>query len=173
MAQLGAEHAPVPAPSWLSMAPGSPFLGSLRQTPLPPETHYHLLFSYRGASKLIGESNDDIVGVSSELPLDLQRAATSVLGFDESHTGILRSAEVSRALNEILASIDATRALPPSCASTGAFEPRDRGAFPAARGARRGARRARADLRRLNAVSAAYTGPAARGVHHVAAYPRT
>jgi pimeloyl-ACP methyl ester carboxylesterase len=107
MAQLGAEHAPVPAPSWLSMAPGSPFLRTLRQTPLPPETHYHLMFSYRGASKLIGESNDDIVAVSSELPLDLQRAATSVLGFDESHTGILRSAEVSAALNEILAGIDA------------------------------------------------------------------
>jgi pimeloyl-ACP methyl ester carboxylesterase len=104
-AKLGAAHAPVPAPSWLSMTPGSAFLGALRQTPLPPETHYHLFFSYRGNSALIRESNDDTVAVSSELPLDLQRAAASVLGFDESHTSVLNSEEVATALNEILAGV--------------------------------------------------------------------
>jgi pimeloyl-ACP methyl ester carboxylesterase len=105
MAELGAEHAPVPAPSWRSMTPGSPFLATLRETALPPETRYHLFFSYQGDSKLIQETNDNIVAVSSELALDLQRSAVSVLGFDEDHVSILRSEQVSDALNQALASI--------------------------------------------------------------------
>jgi pimeloyl-ACP methyl ester carboxylesterase len=106
MAGLGAAHAPVPAPSWISMTPGSPFLRALPKTHLPPETRYHLFFSYRGDSALIGETNDEVVAVSSELPLALQREATTVLGFDEDHQSILRSEEVSDALDRILDAIE-------------------------------------------------------------------
>ena len=103
VAKRGAERAPVPAPSWLSISPGSPFLTELRRQRLPPETRYYLLFSYQGKSALIREANDNAVALSSELPLDLQREATSVLGFDENHQSILRSEPVAAALDEILA----------------------------------------------------------------------
>jgi hypothetical protein len=66
------------------------------------------LFSYRGGrSGLIGENNDETVALSSELALDLQRAATRVVGFDESHMSILSSEAVAAALGEVLAQIDA------------------------------------------------------------------
>ena len=106
MARLGAQHAPVPAPSWLSMTPGSPFLTKLRETPLPEHTRHHLFFSYQGRSALIGEANDDVVALSSELPLEIQRDAIRVLGFDESHESILKSGKVADALDEALAEIE-------------------------------------------------------------------
>jgi pimeloyl-ACP methyl ester carboxylesterase len=105
-AALGAEHAPVPAPSWSSMSPGSEFLRELRETKLPPETSYYLFFSYRGGrSGVLDENNDDSVALSSELALDLQRQATRVVGFDESHTSILNSEAVATALDEVLAKV--------------------------------------------------------------------
>jgi pimeloyl-ACP methyl ester carboxylesterase len=105
-AALGAEHAPVSAPSWASMTPASPFLRGLRDTHLPKETRYYLFFSYRGSrSALSDENNDEVVALSSELAFDLQREATRVLGFDESHTSILRSEAVAAALNEVLARV--------------------------------------------------------------------
>ena len=59
-----------------------------------------------GRSALIGEASDDIVALSSELPLEIQREATRVLGFDENHQSILDSEDVSAALNEALAVIE-------------------------------------------------------------------
>ena len=47
-AAAGVKHAPVVAPSWEDMAPGSAFLKGLPETALPPETEYSLLFSYHG-----------------------------------------------------------------------------------------------------------------------------
>jgi pimeloyl-ACP methyl ester carboxylesterase len=102
-AAAGVKYAPVVAPSWEDMAPGSPFLTQLPQTALPPECEYTLLFSYHGAATISGEANDGTVGVSSELWLPIQRQAAHVMGFDESHTSILQSHDVAAQLNAILA----------------------------------------------------------------------
>ena len=99
----GVKHAPVAAPSWEDMAPGSSFLTRLSQTSLPPKCEYSLFFSYRGGRTLSGEANDGTVTVSSELAMPIQRQAVRVLGFDESHTSILESREVAEQLNAILA----------------------------------------------------------------------
>ena len=105
-AALGVERAPVPAPSWSSISPGSAFLRSLRENRLPEETRYYLFFSYRGGSRRIGgENNDEIVALSSELALEVQREAVRVIGFDATHTGILRSEAVAAALDEVLAQV--------------------------------------------------------------------
>jgi hypothetical protein len=96
----------LPAPSWLSITAGSAFLASLPRTSLPYDVQHYLFFSYRGSSALIAEANDDIVSLSSELPLEIQREATSVLGFDENHRSILKSEEVAAALDAILAKIE-------------------------------------------------------------------
>jgi pimeloyl-ACP methyl ester carboxylesterase len=105
-ASLGVKYAPVVAPSWNAMVPGNQFLQTLLETHLPPETHYHLFFSYQGSSMVIREASDNIVAVSSQLPLALQRQATSVLGFNENHMSILTSEAVATELNRILARID-------------------------------------------------------------------
>jgi pimeloyl-ACP methyl ester carboxylesterase len=102
-AQTGVERAPVVVPSWYDMAPGSPFLTGLFRTSMPPQCPYYLLFSYDGNSRLGSEPNDGAVALSSELSLEAQQLATKVYGFKENHKSILRSHEVSRTLNAILA----------------------------------------------------------------------
>ncbi len=99
-AAKGVKHAPVVAPSWRDMAPDSRFLKALPQTPLPAECAHFLFFSYRGSSH--GRANDGTVTLSSELWMPIQRQAAQVLGFDETHTGILRSPDVAAHLNAIL-----------------------------------------------------------------------
>ncbi len=102
-ATQGVKHAPVVAPSWADMAPGSEFLVGLPQTALPSECDYTLVFSYGGAAWIGGEANDGSVTLASQLLLPIQRDADRVMGFDESHTGILRSPDVSALLNTMLA----------------------------------------------------------------------
>jgi len=102
-AEEGVKHAPVVAPSWEDMAPGSSFLVELPRTPLPSECEYSLFFSYGGDGSLFaGGANDGTVALSSELSMPIQHQAIRVMGFDETHTGILSSPEVAEALNVIL-----------------------------------------------------------------------
>lgn len=102
-AAKGVERSPVVAPSWQDMAPGSAFLSSLAATPLPSECEHWLLFGFRGRG---GRSpNDGTVTVASQLAMPIQLQADRVIGFDETHTSILRSAEVADRLNEILAEV--------------------------------------------------------------------
>jgi hypothetical protein len=109
-AAAGVEQAPVAAPSWEDMAPGSAFLTALPRTALLPECEYSLLFSYGGGSLIGRQASDGSVALSSQLWLPIQRQATNVMGFDESHTGILRSPEVAEELNAILARASGPRA---------------------------------------------------------------
>jgi pimeloyl-ACP methyl ester carboxylesterase len=106
-AATGAKHSPVVMPMWEDMAPGSPFLEGIFRTPLPAECPYYLFFSYAGHSLVLGQANDGVVALSSELALPAQRRATKVYGFDETHVSILDSAEVSQMLNSLLASVPA------------------------------------------------------------------
>jgi pimeloyl-ACP methyl ester carboxylesterase len=102
-ATLGVKYAPVVAPMWQDMAPGSAFLTSLPETPLPAECEYDLLFSYRSDARLSSEANDGTVTVASQLSMPIQTQATHVMGFDETHTSILDSPQVADELNAILA----------------------------------------------------------------------
>ena len=103
-AALGVEQAPAVAPSWYDMAPGSPFLQSLQASPLPKTIPHYLLFSYAGGSRFSDAANDGVVTLASQLDWRAQSESVKVYGFDESHTGILRSPQVSGLLNAILAS---------------------------------------------------------------------
>ena len=69
---------------------------------LPSETEYDLFFSYRSDAALSAEANDGTVAVSSELSKPMQRQAVHVMGFDETHTSILESAEVAEEVNAAL-----------------------------------------------------------------------
>jgi pimeloyl-ACP methyl ester carboxylesterase len=104
-AALGAEYAPVVAPMWEDMSPGSAFLRALPETPLPPETAYELLFGYRSDSGRSSEANDGTVTLASMLSLPIEKQATHVMGYDETHVSILESAEVAERLNASLARV--------------------------------------------------------------------
>lgn len=108
-AAAAVKYAPVAAPSWLDMVPGSAFLIELPKTALPPECEYTLLFSYRGATGISGEANDGTVALASELSLPIQQQANAVMGFHETHTGILESREVADRLNAILLRADGAK----------------------------------------------------------------
>jgi pimeloyl-ACP methyl ester carboxylesterase len=102
-AQRGVDRAPVVAPSWYDMATGSPFQRSLLDTALPPTLGHDLLFSFAGGSRRMAEANDGVVTVASQLESRVQSHARTVRGFNETHTSILESVEVSALLNSELA----------------------------------------------------------------------
>lgn len=104
-AALGVEYAPVVAPMWEDMAPGSPFLTSLPRTALPAETDYELFFGYRSDARRSREANDGTVTLASALSMPIQLQAKDVMGFDETHVSILDSADVATQLNAILARV--------------------------------------------------------------------
>lgn len=109
-AASGVEYSPAIIPCWYDMAPGSPYLQSLRETRLPAGLHYYLLFSHRGnSSMLAGENSDGTLPIASMLDPGMQETADKVFGFNETHTSILSSPEAAERLNRILAEVAETR----------------------------------------------------------------
>ena len=99
-AAKGVKQCPVVIPAWYDMVPGSPFIKSLFETPLPAHLEYNLLFSYHGGWHwTIPHNNDGTVSLRSELFLPAELSAKKVLGFDVTHGGILLSPTVIDRLN--------------------------------------------------------------------------
>jgi pimeloyl-ACP methyl ester carboxylesterase len=102
-ASKGLGRSPVVVPAWIDMAQGSAFLEALGASRLPAGLAYHLFFGYRGGETLtMRENTDGSVTLQSMLDRRAQAEAVRVHGFHEDHTSILRSAEVSRALSQLL-----------------------------------------------------------------------
>jgi pimeloyl-ACP methyl ester carboxylesterase len=104
----GVERSPVVIESWRGLAPGSAYLDGLfyrdpatkkQRRRLPDHIAYHMLFGFHGPS------SDGVVTIKSELRSEAQEEAQSVRGFDETHTGILKSPAAAARLNEILAAV--------------------------------------------------------------------
>ncbi len=86
------DTAPVVVPVWRDIAAQSAFLQDLINRPFPKKLPFYLYFSYNDASNFrLGESSDGAVTLRSQLVPSLQTAATSVIGFNETHVGILNS----------------------------------------------------------------------------------
>jgi pimeloyl-ACP methyl ester carboxylesterase len=112
-AQTGIDHAPVVVYSWIDVAPGSEYLRRLffrdpetleQHLRLPDYMSYHLIFGFKRNAMLPGESDDQVVTVASELRLEAQEEADSILGIDTNHTEILRHPATIERLNAILES---------------------------------------------------------------------
>ena len=104
-AKIGVDYAPAVIPSWEDMVPDSPFQQSLFQTPWPDSMKYYLLFSFKGGRNPFTNGNDDgTVSLISQLKPEAQKAAVKSFGFNEDHTSILKSSEVSETINLILSS---------------------------------------------------------------------
>lgn len=101
-AATGVKMAPAVVGSWMDMASASDFLRDLLARPLPAPTRHHLIFAFdKGSGR--GESSDGVISLASQLEPQAQRQAEKVYGFNETHRGVLDSAEVAALVNSLLA----------------------------------------------------------------------
>ena len=86
------DNAPVVVPAWRDIGAPSSFLNDLTSRPFPKQLPFYLFFSYNDTSKFkLGESSDGSVTLRSQLVPTVQTSATKVIGFNETHVGILNS----------------------------------------------------------------------------------
>ena len=98
-----AERVPSVINLWQDIVPGSDYLNRLFAAPLPATTRHYLLFTFNRKAASFGVSNDHTVTVASQLRDVAQREAVRVIGFDDTHEGVLRNAEVALLLDRLLA----------------------------------------------------------------------
>jgi pimeloyl-ACP methyl ester carboxylesterase len=98
-----AERVPRVVNLWRDIVPGSDYLNSLFAAPLPVTTRHYLLFTFNRKTSSFGVSNDHTVTVASQLRTAAQREAVRVIGFDDTHEGVLRNADVALLLDRLLA----------------------------------------------------------------------
>ena len=95
-AAIGEEHGLIVLPSWRDLNPENSFIGDLYQKPLPDFVHHELIYAYQNPGTIkIGENSDGVVALTSQLHPQAQRQASGQFGFDNTHTSILESEEVS------------------------------------------------------------------------------
>ncbi len=93
----GVEYSPVVMPVWRDMAYNSEFSSQLYSTPLSKKINYYLIFGVKS------DSNDDgVVSIPSQLRMEAQKEAKTIRGYNEDHTSILNSKEVSEYIYGIL-----------------------------------------------------------------------
>jgi len=103
-AQLAIDYSTIGIiPSWIDLAPESPFQKKLFEIHFPPNINHYLLFSYKGGQNPFTKGNDDgAVSMASQLYPKAQHSAEKILGFNEDHVSILTSRAMMTELNEIL-----------------------------------------------------------------------
>jgi len=100
------DNAPFVVASWRDIAAPNEFLTEVTSKPFPKQLPFYLYFSYSDTSKFkLGESSDGTVTLRSQLVPSLQTAATKVLGFNETHEGILNSKETRASFLKLLDAI--------------------------------------------------------------------
>jgi pimeloyl-ACP methyl ester carboxylesterase len=101
-ADKGVELAPAVVPAWRDIGPSSGYVRQLFDQALPPTIEYSLFFAYDD------DATDGVVSLSSQLRREAQREAIHMQGFETTHVGVLREAEVCRALKKVFAGPTAT-----------------------------------------------------------------
>lgn len=102
-AQTWVGRMPAVVPVWKDVARGSDFLANLARQPYPSAVPFYLFFSYNDPSTFkLGESSDGVVALRSQLEPAIQAMATKVLGFDETHQGLLSSERVRDAFYRLV-----------------------------------------------------------------------
>jgi pimeloyl-ACP methyl ester carboxylesterase len=113
LASMGVEYAPAIIPSWLDLQPTSEFLSSLFTKPLPASVEHYLLFAYHMDLSIDDvlsiESSDGVIALSSQLRREAQDEAARVIGFDQTHTGVLSEPQMLDTVLEIIESKDGFR----------------------------------------------------------------
>ena len=99
---MWAKLAPAIIPCWKDLTPQCEFIKNLSPNDLG-SIPYYMFFSYHGDRKPFRRNNDDIVYLSSQLKLNMQKKATKLYGFDLNHNQILSNQIVIDTCNAIFA----------------------------------------------------------------------
>ena len=111
------DNAPVVVPSWRDIGAPSAFLKDLASRPFPKKLPFYLFFSYNDGSNVkLGESSDGSVTLRSQLVPSVQTSATKIIGFNETHVGILNSETTRDSFLRLLDTVSPPR-------STGGYRP--------------------------------------------------
>ncbi len=90
-------------PSWIDVAAGSPFLTRLYQTPIPKDLPFHVFFGWGEAgSNGPSPAGDGTISLPSQLDPRVQLAATRMMGYGDTHVGILSDRKALEELNRVL-----------------------------------------------------------------------
>ena len=98
-----AKYAPAVIPCWQDLSPNSAFIQKLSAKDLGSGIPYYLLFSYHGDRKPFRRNNDNVIYLSSQLKLEMQKKAEKLYGFDLKHFQILTNKSVLNICNGIFA----------------------------------------------------------------------
>ncbi len=107
-AAMGVKHSPIVLPVWRDLDPQSRFMREMAVWFLPDTIAYHLFFSY-----VEGRSDDEVVPLKSQIPLQNQLHASRIYGFNDTHTGTLSNPGFIKLFNSILGKAAATGSILP------------------------------------------------------------
>ncbi|MFA5073126.1 MAG: hypothetical protein WC539_04440 [Nitrospirota bacterium] len=97
-AQYWTTKMPAKVPAWLDIGAKSNFIQTLGNRPIPDKLPFYLFFTYKTPStSRQPENSDGAVSIRSQLNPLIQASATRVIGFNETHVGVLNS-EAAREL---------------------------------------------------------------------------
>jgi pimeloyl-ACP methyl ester carboxylesterase len=106
------DNAPLVVPAWHDVEAQSDFLRDLTGKTFPKQLPFYLFFSYSDTSKFkLGESSDGSVTLRSQLYPYAQTSATKVIGFNETHVGILNSEMARETFIHLLDSVSPPQSL--------------------------------------------------------------
>jgi pimeloyl-ACP methyl ester carboxylesterase len=88
-AEFGVKHSPHVIDVWRDLVPGSDYLRDLFTAPLPRSTQHGLIFTFNRGRMFFGRSGDRRVSVASQLSIPAQREAAHIIGFNDTHDGVL------------------------------------------------------------------------------------
>ena len=94
----------------MDVAAGSPFLTRLYETPIPKDLPFHLFFGW-GEPAITARvpAGDGTIALPSQLDPRVQTAATRMMGYGDTHVGILSDAEALKELSRVLDATTAAR----------------------------------------------------------------
>jgi pimeloyl-ACP methyl ester carboxylesterase len=105
-ARYWGDKAPTMVPAWRDIATGSDFIQDLTRRSITSKLPFYLFFAYHDASTIKNAKNSDgAVTIHSQLNPAIQSAAAKVLGFNETHTGILNSEAARQSFHQLLDSV--------------------------------------------------------------------
>ncbi len=93
-AALGVARSPAVVPSWVDMQTDSEYQRSIFARQLPAATAHYLFYAQTDPAQPFARATDGTIAVSSQLHADAVRDAREVVGFTDSHTGVLNNPAV-------------------------------------------------------------------------------
>ena len=90
-------------PSFLNMVPGSVYQKKILSKPFPKRLSHYLFFGYKAKNSFVLEnSNDGVISLSSQLYESAQDQASFIIGYNETHSSILKSEKLINKILQIL-----------------------------------------------------------------------